>query len=49
LGITEGEWEANREHALHVLQENGIGEPEEGEFLELFERVHAEIVETTTG
>ena len=46
LGITEGEWEANREHTVQVLQEHGIGEPERGEFLELFERYRGEIVET---
>jgi hemoglobin len=46
LGITEDEWEANREHTLHVLQEHGIGEPEQSEFLELFERYRTEIVET---
>jgi len=47
LGITEAEWEANREHTLYVLREHGIGEPEQGEFLELFERYRAEIVDTT--
>jgi hemoglobin len=46
LGITKAEWEANREHTLHVLQEHGIGEPEQGEFLELFERYRTEIVAT---
>ncbi len=45
LGITEAEWEANREHTLHVLRQHGIGEPERSEFLKLFERYHTEIVE----
>jgi hemoglobin len=45
LGITDAEWEANREHTLHVLQQHGIGEPERSEFLDLFERYRAEIVE----
>ncbi len=45
LGITEAEWEANREHSIHVLEQHGIGEPEQSEFLELFERYRAEIVE----
>jgi len=45
LGITEAEWQANKEHAAYVLQQHGILEPERGEFLELFERYRAEIVE----
>jgi hemoglobin len=48
LGITEAEWEANREHTLHVLRQHGIDEPERSEFLELFERYRAEIVEAST-
>ena len=49
LGITEAEWEANREHTIQVLRQHGIGEPEQSEFLELFERYRAEIVETANG
>ncbi len=29
LGITEAEWEANRAHTIEVLQQYGIGEPEQ--------------------
>lgn len=46
LGITAEEWEANLEHVLQVLQEHGIGEPECGEFLELFERYRGDIIES---
>ncbi len=46
LGITEAEWQANREHAVHVLQQHGIAESERSEFLELFERYRTDIVET---
>lgn len=46
LGITAEEWEANREHTLDVLQEHGISELEQGEFLELFERYRGEIIES---
>ncbi len=45
LGITEADWTANREHTVQVLQEHGIGEPEQSEFLDLFERYRGEIVE----
>ena len=45
LSITPSEWQANREHALHVLRLHGVGEPEQSEFLELFERYRGEIVE----
>jgi hemoglobin len=47
LGISDAEWQANREHTIHVLQQHGIEEPERSEFLELFERYRADIVETT--
>ncbi len=46
LGITAVEWQANREHTLHVLVQHGIAERERNEFLELFERYRTEIVET---
>lgn len=46
LGITEIEWQANHDHTLYVLQRHGIGEPEQSEFLELFERYRGEIVES---
>lgn len=45
LGITNAEWQANREHTMHVLSQHGIGEQEQAEFLELFERYRTEIVE----
>jgi hemoglobin len=47
LGISAAEWQANREHTIHVLQQHHIEEPERSEFLELFERYRADIVETT--
>jgi hemoglobin len=47
LGITEAEWQANREHTMHVLKQHGIPERERKEFLELFERYRIEIVEAT--
>lgn len=46
LGITEAEWQINREHALRVLEQYAIAERERDEFLELFERYRTEIVET---
>lgn len=46
LGITEAEWQINREHALRVLDQYAIAERERDEFLELFERYRTEIVET---
>lgn len=45
LGITEEEWKANRELATKSLEKHGIGEREQKEFLDLFERFRAEIVE----
>ena len=45
LGITEAEWEANKEHTIEVLQQHGIGEQEQSEFLALFDRYRSEIVE----
>ena len=46
LGITDAEWEANLTLARLVLEKHGIGVREQEEFLELFERYRAEIVET---
>ncbi len=47
LGISAVEWQANREHTIHVLEKHGIAEPERSEFLELFERYRADIVALT--
>lgn len=47
LGIGDDEWQANREHTMYVLQQHGIEEQERSEFLELFERYRADIVERT--
>jgi hemoglobin len=46
LGITGAEWEANRKHTLDVLTQRGVGEPEQSELLELFERYREDIVES---
>jgi hemoglobin len=45
LGISEAEWQANREHTAQVLLQHGVEEAERDEFLELFERYREEIVE----
>jgi hemoglobin len=45
LGITQEEWNANRELTTKALEKHGIGEQEQKEFLELFERFSSEIVE----
>lgn len=45
LGITESEWAANLELATRVLARRGVGTQEQREFLELFERYRADIVE----
>jgi hemoglobin len=45
LGITAAEWEANLEHTRAVLENHGVGAREQREFLELFERYRADIVE----
>jgi hemoglobin len=45
LGITGDEWEASLRHTRDALEQQGIGEPEQREFLELFERYRADIVE----
>ena len=46
LGITQAEWQANREHTVHGLEPHGIPVRGRNEFLELFERYRIEIVET---
>lgn len=45
LGITAEEWDAFLVITVKVLDEHGIGAPEKQEFLELFERYRADIVE----
>ena len=45
LGITEEEWTASLEHTQAALQENGIAEREQQEFLVLFERYRNEIID----
>jgi hemoglobin len=45
LAITEAEWEANLELTKTVLEKHGIGAQEQREFLEIFERYRADIVE----
>jgi hemoglobin len=47
LGITEVEWESNLKHTIGALQNQGVGEPELGEFVALFTRYKGEIVEST--
>ncbi|PWT73421.1 MAG: group 1 truncated hemoglobin [Proteobacteria bacterium] len=45
LGITVEEWEANLALAARVLQKHGVAAQETQEFLGLFERFRADIVE----
>lgn len=45
LGITEDEWAASLNHTRGALEQQGIGEREQREFVELFERYRTEIVE----
>jgi hemoglobin len=45
LGITGEEWDANLALAASVLEKHGVTAPEKQEFLELFERYRADIVE----
>jgi hemoglobin len=47
LGITESEWEANLELARAALEKNGVDDPEQAEFLSLFERYKQDIVEAS--
>ena len=46
LGITEEEWDANLRHTEAALKKNGVPEPEQQEFLALFNRYKQDIVET---
>jgi hemoglobin len=45
LGITKDEWEASLRHTRDALEEQKIGEREQREFVELFERYRRDIVE----
>jgi hemoglobin len=45
LNITNSEWNANLELTRQALENNGIRGPEQAEFLSLFERYEADIVE----
>jgi len=45
LGITEAEWMASLDYARAALQENGILDREQQEFVALFERYRDDIVE----
>ena len=45
LGITEAEWMASLDYARAALQENGILDREQEEFVALFERYRDDIVE----
>jgi hemoglobin len=45
LGITEDEWKANLQHAAAALQKHRVAEPEQMEFLALFNRYKDDIVE----
>lgn len=47
LGITREEWKANLELTAKALDAQGVLEPEQKEFLELFEQFCGEIVEET--
>jgi hemoglobin len=45
LNITEDEWEASLGHTRDALERQQIGKREQRDFLELFERYKADIVE----
>jgi hemoglobin len=45
LRITEAEWEASIEYTRQALKNRGVGEPESGEVLAIFQRYKADIVE----
>ncbi|HEX5430388.1 MAG TPA: hypothetical protein VFW83_00370 [Bryobacteraceae bacterium] len=47
LGITETEWQSSIEHTIGALKNNGIREAEQREFIALFERYRADIVEAS--
>jgi hemoglobin len=45
LGITESEWDANLQYTVAALRKHGVAEPEQSEFVSLFNRYKDEIVE----
>lgn len=45
LGITEQEWQANLDLTRRSLQNHGVAEPDQTEFLLIFERYKNDIVE----
>jgi hemoglobin len=45
LGITEAEWQANRQHAAAALDKFGVAPREKEEFLAIFEKYKDDIVE----
>ena len=45
LGITEDEWEANLRHTRDALEKHRIAEPEQRDFVSLFEKYRADIVD----
>ena len=47
LGITEGEWQANLQHASAALERYGVAPTEKEEFLAIFQRYRNDIVEKT--
>lgn len=49
LRITEDEWEASLRHTRDALEQQRVGERERQDFLELFERYRADIVEAPAG
>ena len=45
LGITEDEWEASLRHTRDALEKHRIAEPEQRDFVSLFEKYRADIVD----
>ena len=45
LGITEVEWQANIQYTTEALEKHGVGPREKEEFLAIFEKYKADIVE----
>jgi hemoglobin len=45
LKITDSEWNANLQLTKQALEKNGIGSQEQADFLSMFERYKADIVE----
>ncbi len=48
LGITEAEWQLNREYTREVMRKRGLGEREQEELIAIFERYKSDIVEVAT-